>query len=221
MYVGGDRIINIIADRSTPYMAGNEKTCLRFVCTFVLSAGFIVLIYWATFQPRHIQATVGSAALSNLTVSNLTVSYRLNVNVTMINPSGRVGVHYDALYARLSLRDDDGGSAFLGPAKVISPEAFYQPRRSDNLVTVVFDGMTGVAVASDVATEVAREIKAAAAVGFELAVDARVRYKFGFVMVRAKPRTRCSLRIPVKPERRRRRGVDGVLSPGHRCIVKY
>ncbi|KAL5224644.1 hypothetical protein ABZP36_011283 [Zizania latifolia] len=202
-------------------MAGNERTCLSFVCTFVVSAGFVVLIYWASFQPHRIQATVDSAALSSLTVSNLTVSYRLAVNVTMFNPSGRVSVHYDALYARLSLRDDDGGSAFLGPAKVISPAAFYQPRRSDQVVTVEFDGMMGVAVAGDVATEVAREIKAdKAVVGFELAVDARVRYKFGFVMVHAKPRTRCSLRIPVKAERRRR-GVDGVLSPGDRCTVKY
>ncbi|KAF0889276.1 hypothetical protein E2562_022522 [Oryza meyeriana var. granulata] len=167
--------------------AGDEKTCCSCLCGLLVTAGVAVLIYWATFQPHRIRATVDSAELSDLTVverNNGTdggvVSYCLAVNVTLRNPSGRVGIYYDAVDARLQLLRDGGAS--LGPANATSPTVFHQPRMSSTVVAV--------------------------------------EYKLGSVVIRARPRVRCSLMIPVKAEHRRR-GAGGVLSPGGPCAVKY
>ena len=56
-------------------------------------------------------------------------------------------------------------------------------------------------------------------VSLEVAVDARVRYKVDDVTIRKKPKVRCSLTIPVKPDQSR--GVGGALTSGERCSVKY
>jgi hypothetical protein len=34
-----------------------EKTCCGSCCTLLISLGFVVLIYWAIFQPHQIRAT--------------------------------------------------------------------------------------------------------------------------------------------------------------------
>uniref|UniRef100_A0A0E0MJV8 Late embryogenesis abundant protein LEA-2 subgroup domain-containing protein n=1 Tax=Oryza punctata TaxID=4537 RepID=A0A0E0MJV8_ORYPU len=211
--------------------AGNGGTCCRCLCGFLVSIGVAVLIYWATYQPHRIRAAVDFAELSNLTVVERNdgggggvVYYRLSINVTLHNPSGRVGVYYDAIDARLLLAGD---GASLGPANATSPEVFHQPRMSTAVVTIEFDrsGGGGVGVAGDVAAELDKEIKGGGGgdgvVGFELALDARVRYKLGFVPIRARPKVRCPMRIPVKAGRHRRSGVGGVLSSGNRCTVKY
>ncbi|GJN13734.1 hypothetical protein PR202_gb00473 [Eleusine coracana subsp. coracana] len=80
------------------------RKCIEGIFGLVISAGIVVLIYWAIFQPRQIRATVASAALSNLTVSitspSAAVSYALAVNLTLYNPSTRVNIYYDAVDAR-------------------------------------------------------------------------------------------------------------------------
>jgi hypothetical protein len=87
------------------------------LCGFLFTVGLVVLIYWAIFQPHHIRATVDSATLSNLTVSNSNassvaeVSYNLAVNLNLYNPSVRVNIYYDTIDAKLRFRD-----VVLGPA---------------------------------------------------------------------------------------------------------
>ncbi|EAY82337.1 hypothetical protein OsI_37546 [Oryza sativa Indica Group] len=186
--------------------AGGGGTCCSCLCAFLVCIGVAVLIYWATYQPHRIRAAVESAELSNLTVvvrngtadgggSGGVVYYRLAVNVTMYNPSGRAG-----------------------------------PRMSTTVVAIDFDrsGGGGVAVAGDVAAELDKEIKGSGGggeVGFEMVIDARVRYKLGFIPIRARPKVRCPVRIPVKAERRGGGGggggVTGFLRSGDRCTVKY
>ncbi|XP_062201701.1 NDR1/HIN1-like protein 3 [Phragmites australis] len=194
-----------------------EKTCCGSCCTFFISLGFFVLIYWAIFQPHQIRATVDSAALSNLTVSNASsaVSYLLAVNLSLYNPSKRVNIYYDTLDAELRFRD-----AVLGPAaSAASPTEFYQSRKSGDVVKLEFDGR-GVSVAGDVARELENEMKGEAPVSLELDVDVRVRYVFGSIKIRQKPRIRCALSIPVKAEGRGA-GAGGAVSSGDRCSVKY
>uniref|UniRef100_A0A0D9XX34 Uncharacterized protein n=1 Tax=Leersia perrieri TaxID=77586 RepID=A0A0D9XX34_9ORYZ len=211
---------------------GSRSCCCSGVCAFFFSAGFLVLIYWATFQPRHIRASVSSASLSDLTVNKTSnvngavVHYRLAVNLTIHNPSRRVAVYFDAIEAWLLAN----GASSLGEANATSPAVFHVARRSRADVAVEFEygGGVGVRVAGDVADEMEREIvvkNGGGVVGLEMEVYTRVRYRLGFVMVRARPRIRCEMRIPVKEERRRRGGhgsvAAGVLSPGDRCAVKY
>jgi hypothetical protein len=78
------------------------KCCCKLLALLV-SAGFVVLIYWAVFQPHQIRATVGSATVSNLTVSNSSsaaeVSYTLAVSLSLYNPSLRTGIYYDTVDA--------------------------------------------------------------------------------------------------------------------------
>ncbi|GJM87954.1 hypothetical protein PR202_ga03966 [Eleusine coracana subsp. coracana] len=199
---------------------GQQRTCCSSCCAFIFTAGFMILIYWAIFQPHHIRATVDSAALSNLTVASAAgaVSYRLAVGLSLYNPSKRVNIYYDAVDAELRLRD--GGAVIgKGPASA-SPTEFLQKRKTGEVVRIEFEG-TGVGVPGDVAGELEKEVKGEApAVRLEMDVFVRVRYVFAAVKIRQKPRIRCSISVPVKKEGRGN-GVGGAVSSGDRCSVKY
>jgi len=180
--------------------------------TSLFSVGFTILIYWAIYQPHQIRATVGSATLTGLTVTNASVvSYRLNVSLDIYNPSLRVGIYYDTLDTDLRFH-----GASLSGASTPSPAEFYQRRKSWKTVNVEFDG-SGVGVPGN-AGELEKEI-GLGSVSLEVAVDARVRYKFNGVRIRLKPKVWCSLTVPVKPDQGR--GVSGALASGDRCSVKY
>nr|CAB3459442.1 unnamed protein product [Digitaria exilis] len=197
--------------------------CCACICSCIgslIGVAFIVLIYWAIFQPHHIRATVESATLTNLTVvsSNAAaVSYNLTVTLSFYNPSLRVNIYYDAMAAELRFRD-----AVLGPAaNSTSPSSeFLQRRKTSDDVRLQFGYGGGVAVAGDVAGELEKEIKAGGPVGLELDVDLRVRYVLRVFKVRQKPRVWCQLSIPVKTEGPGP-GVGGAVAPGDRCTVKY
>ncbi|KAK3136171.1 hypothetical protein QOZ80_5BG0429170 [Eleusine coracana subsp. coracana] len=194
------------------------RKCIEGIFGLVISAGIVVLIYWAIFQPRQIRATVASAALSNLTVSitspSAAVSYALAVNLTLYNPSTRVNIYYDAVDARLRF----GDAVLAAAATAASPSEFYQRRKETDVVRVEFDGR-GVAVDGGVAGEVEKEVKAAT-VRFEVDVDLRVRYVFRIFKLRQKPRVRCWISVPVKAEGGGG-AVGGVIGSGDRCSVKY
>ncbi|OEL16418.1 hypothetical protein BAE44_0022562 [Dichanthelium oligosanthes] len=205
---------------------GGSGSCVVTFCVrvfaFLLTVGFIVLIYWAIFQPHHIRATVELATLSNLTVSNnassaAAVSYHLSLSLGLYNPSLRVNIYYDTINAELRFRD-----AVIGPAaNDTSPSVFYQRSRTDNDVKLEFDyGRPGVGVGSDVAGELEKETKSGGAVRLELHVDVRVRYVFRMFKLRQKPRIWCSLSIPVRMEGRGSRGFGGFLTSADLCRVK-
>ncbi|KAK3139371.1 hypothetical protein QOZ80_5AG0382240 [Eleusine coracana subsp. coracana] len=191
------------------------RKCIEGIFGLVISAGIVVLIYWAIFQPRQIRATVASAALSNLTVASSAVSYTLAVNLTLYNPSTRVNIYYDTVDARLRF----GDAVLAATATAASPAEFYQRRKATDVVRVEFDGR-GVAVDGGVAGEMEKEVKAAT-VRLEVDVDLRVRYVFRIFKLRQKPRIRCSLSVPVKAEDGGGAAVGGVLGSGDRCSVKY
>ncbi|KAJ1264823.1 hypothetical protein BS78_08G031400 [Paspalum vaginatum] len=189
-------------------------------CGFIVLAGFVVLIYWAIFQPHHIRATVGSATLSNLTVaSNAEVSYSLAVTLSLYNPSVRVNIYYDTIDATLRFRD-----AVLGPAaNGTSPSEFYQRRKTADDVELQFDygrGPGGVAVAAVAAAELEKEMKGGGPVSLGLDVDVRVRYVFRIFKLRQKPRIWCALSIPLTAEGQGP-GVGGAVASGDPCWVKY
>ncbi|PAN16101.1 hypothetical protein PAHAL_3G033300 [Panicum hallii] len=200
-----------------------RRNCCGGFCGFLFTVGFIVLIYWAIFQPHHIRAAVDSATLSNLTVSNnaasaADVSYHLAVKLSLYNPSARVNIYYDALDAELRFRD----AVVIGPAASdTSPSEFYQRSKTNEVVKVEFDyGAQGVAVAGDVAGELEKEMRSGGPVSLDLHVGVQVRYVFRMFKLRQKPRIWCPLSIPVRKESRGR-GVGGLLVSGDRCRVKY
>jgi hypothetical protein len=110
----------------------------------------------------------------------------------------------------------------VGPAaNGTSPSEFYQRGKTGSDVKLEFDyGRPGVAVASDVAGELEKEVRSGGTVSLELDVDLRVRYKFGLFKLRRKPRVWCSLSIPVEAEAQGT-GVGGAVASGDRCRVKY
>jgi hypothetical protein len=187
------------------------KCCGRLL-GLLFSVGLTILVYWAIFQPHQIDVTVASATLTGLTVTNTAVSYRLAVSLDIYNPSRRVGIYYDTLDTELRFHGTP-----LGGASTASPAEFFQHRKSWETVKVEVDG-SGVGVPGDVAGELEKEM-GLGSVSLEVAVDARVRYKFGGVRVRQKPEVWCSLAIPVKPDQGR--AVSGALASGDRCSVKY
>lgn len=208
-----------------PTMAGSdadrEKSCCCSCCTPLISLGVVVLMYWAIFQPHQIRARVDYAELSSLSVSNassgsspspVTVSYHVAVNLSLYNPSKRVGIYYDTLDAALRYR----GAVLSPAASAASPAEFHQRRKAGRAVRLVFDGER-VAVPGDAGTQLDGEVRAKAELGLELSVEARVRYVFGIVKVRQRPAVWCALSIPVPPVP----GGLGVLGSGDRCRVKY
>ncbi|CAO2189406.1 unnamed protein product [Urochloa humidicola] len=213
--------------------ASGEKTCCGSCCTLFLSLGFVVLIYWAIFQPHQIRATVDSAELSHFAVSNAsspvtvsyhvsvfpvsnasspaTVSYDVSMNLSLYNPSKRVNIYYDTLDAELRFHN-----SILNPvASAASPTVFYQHRKTKQVVSLEFKGK-GVAVPREVAAQLESEVKSVAMLGLDLNVDVRMRYVFGSIKIRQKPRVGCTLSIPIPPP-----GGIGVLDSGGRCRVKY
>jgi hypothetical protein len=199
-----------------------EKTCCGSCCTLLISLGFVVLIYWAIFQPHQIRATVEYAELSNLAVSNasssssgspVAVTYHVAVNLSLYNPSKRVNIYYDTMDAELRFRD----AVLSRPgAAAASPSEFYQRRKTAQAVRVEFDGK-GVAVPGDDGKELESEVRAAHTLGLEVSVGVRVRYVFGSIKIRQKPRVWCAVSIPVPMTP----GGLGVLGSGGRCRVKY
>ncbi|CAN6325889.1 unnamed protein product [Urochloa humidicola] len=184
--------------------------CCWSLCVPVITIGFIVLIYWAIFQPHHIRATVESATLTNLTVVSNNASYNLSVTLSLYNPSVRVNIYYDTIDAELRFRD-----AVIGPSATgTSPSEFYQRRKTSDDVKLDFDygSQGGVSVGGDVAGELEKEMRSAGTVSLELDVDLRVRYVFRIFKLRQKPRIWCALNIPIKPEGRGP-GVGGALPP--------
>ncbi|CAN6357700.1 unnamed protein product [Urochloa humidicola] len=197
----------------------DKKTCCGGFCGVLVTFGVVVLLYWAIFQPHHIRATVASATISNLTVVSNNASYNLAVTLSLYNPSVRVNIYYDTIDAELRFRD-----AVLGPAATgASPPEFYQRRKTSDDIKPNFDyvqGQGGVAVGSDIAGELEKEMRSGGPVSLELDVDLRVRYVFKIFKLRQKPRIWCALNIPVKVEGRGP-GVGGAVAPGDRCWVKY
>ncbi|CAN6330604.1 unnamed protein product [Urochloa humidicola] len=200
--------------------SSREKTCCGSCCTLLISLGFVVLIYWAIFQPHQIRATVDYAELTNLAVSNASfpataaVTYHVAVNLSLYNPSKRVNIYYDAIDADLAFRGAVLSPSLAAPA---SPAEFYQRRKTAQAVRLEFDGK-GVAVPADVAPELEREVKAAASLGLELSVKVRVRYVFGSIKIRQKPKVWCELSIPVP---KTPGGLGAAAGSGGPCWVKY
>uniref|UniRef100_A0A0D9XX35 Late embryogenesis abundant protein LEA-2 subgroup domain-containing protein n=1 Tax=Leersia perrieri TaxID=77586 RepID=A0A0D9XX35_9ORYZ len=192
--------------------SGQERTCCGSLFTFIVTAGFVILIYWAIFQPHHIRATVVSGELTNLTVVNAgaAVSYSVAVKLNLYNPSLRVNIYYDELDSQLRLRGNP-----LGHNAGAVPGEFYQRRKSSDEVTVSFAGVA-VAVPGDAATELEKE-KGKGSVSLELAVDGRVRYRFGSIKIRQKPKIWCSLTFPVNATAGG--AAAGRLNSGERCSV--
>lgn len=199
---------------------GRERTCCGSCCALLVTLCVMFLIYWAIFQPHHIRATVETAELSRLAVSNassssgvVTVSYHVAVNLSLYNPSKHASIYYDALAAELGYR-----GAVLSPAAA-SPAEFYQRRRTAQLVRLEFDGDRVAVAPADAAARLQREVVGAAAqvLGLEVRVDARVRYKFGIFKVRQRPRAWCAVSVPVP----RDPGGVGFVGSGARCSVKY
>ncbi|XP_039802851.1 NDR1/HIN1-like protein 10 [Panicum virgatum] len=163
--------------------------CYFLICLLLFLGGLVEVLSWILFfcWPHKIHATLASATLSNLTVSNAStaaeVSYNLAATLRLYNPSSDVSIYYDTISAELRFRD-----AVLGPAaKGTSPAEFYQRRKTTDHVKLEFDYGRGVAVPSDVVGELETEVKSGGAINMELYVHLRVRYKFELFKMREKP----------------------------------
>jgi hypothetical protein len=82
-----------------------RKTCCGSCCAFILTMGFVVLVYWTIFQHLRVHITVDSSTFSNLTVASGAASYHLAVCLSLYNPSKRVNIYYNAMEAELHLHD--------------------------------------------------------------------------------------------------------------------
>ncbi|CAN6226846.1 unnamed protein product [Urochloa humidicola] len=201
--------------------------CAAFsIASMVIS---LIISLAAYYQPKNISATVADAVLSNLTLiqhpndTTATVSYMLTVHMTLYNPSVRVNIYYDSLDAILRL---PGMEAVLArPANGTWLSETYQLQKTSDYLAVNFDYGTGAVITGDMAAQLHNDISDDdGTVSFEMVIRVHMRYRSGAIKTRKKASIRCSLKIPVVVNKRRHGGgvvVDGVLSPGGRCKVKY
>ncbi|CAN6335618.1 unnamed protein product [Urochloa humidicola] len=215
-----------------PAAGGDGRMWVTYFRVLLLGGGALSLSLCVLFlfdsqsQPSLlIRATVDSATLSRLTVvvsnsDSAAVSYHLAVRLKLSNPGGdEANIYYDAMDASLRFR-----GAVIGPAaNDTSPSVFFQRSRSrtGQDVKLEFDygrrgGGGGVSVPGDVAAEMEKGMRSAGAVTFELELDVLVRvgYAPGGWKLREKPRIRCSMTIPVKPD-----GRGALLASGERYRV--
>ncbi|KAJ3671383.1 hypothetical protein LUZ60_007462 [Juncus effusus] len=191
--------------------AGCCVRCCSSLCSSIISLGIVILIYWLIFQPHQIRAYADSATLSRFNLSSSSspssLSYSLNVTISLRNPNRRVRIYYDQISA----------AVFYDGAQLGQPDSNFQPffqhTKSTEVIHPVFDGRNDD-VSKEVVDLVGKE-KSEGAYNLNVRLNAKVRHKLWFVKLRFKPKISCWLRFPLKNNG----GFE--VAFGSKCDVDY
>ncbi|KAF3321824.1 protein YLS9-like protein [Carex littledalei] len=171
----------------------NQRGCCARCCSGLVSLGFLVLVYWLIFQPHQIRAYVDTATLSNFSLSNTTsapsLTYNLNLTLSLRNPNRRIGIYFDRLSAAAFY---DGSQ--LGPTESDFDPSF-QKAKTTKVVYPAFAGKENN-LGGGVGDTFSKEQKEGA-YNVLVKLRSKLRYKLWFVKVHFKPKIDCWLRFPL------------------------
>jgi hypothetical protein len=164
-------------------------SCLcSILVSLAVALGIIVLVLYLIFKPHMIAATVDSASLAQFSLSSSsTLTYDLNVTMTVRNPNTRVGLYYDDVQSLAYYKDQRFGYVPL--------DAFYQGTKASTELSPEFNG-THLLLGDATAAEF-RQDQSAGNFAVNVDLDAKLRIKVWAFKVRGpKAKITCDLSVP-------------------------
>ncbi|KAK9280030.1 hypothetical protein L1049_013715 [Liquidambar formosana] len=157
-----------------PYIYANPRATFlrRFIAIMIglfIITGTIVFIVWLVLRPRIPQVTVDSVSVTNFTTSSSQVTGNWDVRFSVRNPNKKMSIYYDSIVSSLFYE-----AAFLSRTTL---PPFDQDTRNLTTVRAEF-AAAGVYVDGRLVNEINSE-RARGAVGFDVTVQARVRFSAG------------------------------------------
>lgn len=180
--------------RSVGRSSGCGPCCLlcnliKFIISIVIILGIIVLVLWLVLRPNAIKVHATSASLTQFSLSNGSLQYNLNVNMSIRNPNRRIGLYYD--YIEASSYYDGSRFGFDN-----SLEPFYQGHKNTSYIDTKFNGQNAL-VSDSVASTYSKE-KNDGYYNIELKVRPKLRLKIWIFKIKhIKPKINCDLKLPV------------------------
>ena len=160
----------------------------KFLLAIVFLLGIVVLVLWLVFRPNEVKVYVETADLQQFDLSNGSLLYNLNTNISIRNPNRRISLYFDSVESVAYYGDFRFGYTTLPP--------FYLGHKSTAMLNPAFKGENRP-LGIDVASTFNRERSE----GFfyvRIDINPRVRFKVWFIKSnKYKPRARCTLKLPV------------------------
>lgn len=165
-------------------------TCIcQILCTILVIAAIVIVVLWFIFRPNIVKFYASDASLTEFDLSNNTLRYNLEVNLTIRNPNRRIGIYYDQIEARAFYRGQRFATVQLTP--------FYQGHKNTSDLTAEFKGQNVVMLGTKELSEY-RDDKNSGRFAIDLKLYLRTRFKFAFMkLIRLKPKIGCDLKIPL------------------------
>ncbi|KAJ0612759.1 putative Late embryogenesis abundant protein [Helianthus annuus] len=160
----------------------------QILITLAIILAIITLILWFVFRPNVPKFHVDDVTLTqfNLSETNDTLHYNLNVNMTFRNPNRRLGIYYDKIEANGLYH----GVRF-STADVVG---FYLGHKKENNVSAVFKG-------EQVVSGVKGKYEAENGDGvfkIDLKLRLKIRFKVWWMKTpKFKPKFDCDLKVPL------------------------
>ncbi|XP_002448803.1 NDR1/HIN1-like protein 2 [Sorghum bicolor] len=164
-------------------------SCLcSILVSLAVTLGILVLILYLIFKPHMIAATVDSASLAQFNLSTTsTLTYDLNVTMTVRNPNTRVGLYYDDVQSLAYYKDQRFGYTTL--------DAFYQGTQASTKLSPEFHG--NQLLQGDVTAAEFRQEQSAGNFAVNVDLNAKLRVKVWAFKVRGpKAKISCQLSVP-------------------------
>ncbi|XP_016466745.1 NDR1/HIN1-like protein 10 [Nicotiana tabacum] len=159
--------------QSIPY-AVQRATFLRRIIAIAIAAmvitGTFVFIVWLILRPRLPEFRVDSLSVSNLNLSNSLISANWDLRFTVRNPNKKLTLYYDDVAAAVFY-----DSASLSDTTV---PPFFQDKRAETAQKASF-ATSGSYVENRAFDGMNKERARSSAIGFDVRMVARVRFKAG------------------------------------------
>ncbi|KAJ3707636.1 hypothetical protein LUZ61_011341 [Rhynchospora tenuis] len=164
-------------------------TLFKFILSIVILLGIVVLVLWLVLRPNEIKVHATSASLKQFTLSNGSLDYDLDVNISIRNPNRRIGLYYDYIEAQAYY--DDSRFGFDN-----SLQTFYQGHKNTSYIEPVFKGKNAL-VGDSIASTYNKE-KSDGYYNIEVKVRPKLRLKIWIFKIKhIKPKVSCDLKVPV------------------------
>lgn len=118
-----------------PPVRGRFEFCGVFILFFLrlaIGLGFSLLMLWLILRPHKPRYYVDYASLSQLNLTEKTPISRMEFNVTVRNPNGKMGIYYDKMEWNVYYENQSISSSDLPP--------FYQHHKNTTFLHPAFTG---------------------------------------------------------------------------------
>ncbi|CAN4089622.1 unnamed protein product [Withania somnifera] len=168
-------------------------TCIfQILCTLLIITAVIGFILWFILRPNKVNFHVANASLTQFDLrSNNTLSYNLNVSISIRNPNKRIGIYYDSVEARVYYHSLNFSNTNVDP--------FYQGHKNTTDLNLGFKGDNNLVQFVDNLRSDYNNEKDSGVYEIGLRLYMRIRLKFGWIKSKKiKPMIKCDLKVPFK-----------------------